>query len=92
MRRGTNRSRTSVANGERIAEVDESFHHSVHVLRHPSVLRRNPKCEPTKTMRLHRQDRATGRAALRESREGTKIDLGRTKVRYPFSVISHWFS
>jgi hypothetical protein len=49
MRRGTNRSRTSVANGERIAEVDESFHHSVHVLRHPSILRRNPKCEPTKT-------------------------------------------
>ena len=54
MRRGTKRSRTSLANGK-LATVDETFHHSVYVilldpsvLRHPSILRLNPNREPTK--------------------------------------------
>src|SRR6476620_11691530 len=55
MRRGTKRSRPSLANGKQLATVDESFHHSVYVilldpsvLRHPSILRLNPNREPTK--------------------------------------------
>ena len=54
MRRGTKRSRTSLANGK-LTTVDETFHHSVYVilldpavLRHPSILRLNPNREPTK--------------------------------------------
>ena len=46
MRRGTKRSRTSLANGKLLA----TFHHSVYVIlldpsvvRHPSILRLNPK-------------------------------------------------
>jgi hypothetical protein len=55
MRRGTKRSRTSLANGKPLATVDEHFHHSVYVilldpsvLRHPSILRLNPNRLPTK--------------------------------------------
>jgi hypothetical protein len=55
MRRGTKRSRTSLANGKQLTTVDETFHHSVYVilldpsvLRHPSILRLNPNREPTK--------------------------------------------
>jgi len=55
MRRGTKRSRTSVANRKPLAAADEPFHHSVYVilldssvLRHPSILRLNPNREPTK--------------------------------------------
>jgi len=55
MRRGTKRSRTSLANEKQLATVDETFHHSVYVilldpcvLRHPSILRLNPNREPTK--------------------------------------------
>src|SRR6266446_1834879 len=55
MRRGTKRSRTSLANGKQLAAADETFHHSVYVilldssvLRHPSILRLNPNREPTK--------------------------------------------
>ena len=55
MRRGTERSRTSVANRKPLAAADETFHHSVYVilldpsvLRHPSILRLNPNREPTK--------------------------------------------
>ena len=55
MRRGTKRSRTSLANGKQSATVDETFHHSVYVilldpsvLRHPSILRLNPNRDPTK--------------------------------------------
>ena len=55
MRRGTKRSRTSLANGEQLATVDEHFHHSVYVilldpsvLRRPSILRLNPNRQPTK--------------------------------------------
>src|ERR1700722_16658179 len=55
MRRGTKRSRTSLEKGKRLATVAETFHHSVYVilldpavLRHPSILRLNPKREPTK--------------------------------------------
>ena len=55
MRRGTKRSRTSLANGKQLATVNETFHHSVYVilldpsvLRHPSILRLNPNREPTK--------------------------------------------
>ena len=55
MRRGTKRSRASLAKGKRLATVDETFHHSVYVilldpsvLRHPSILRLNPNRDPTK--------------------------------------------
>jgi hypothetical protein len=55
MRRGTKRIRTSWANEKQSTTVDETFHHSVYVilldpsvLRHPSILRLNPKREPTK--------------------------------------------
>ena len=55
MRRSTKRSRTSVANGKRLAAAGETFHHSVYVilldpavLRHPSILRLNPNREPAK--------------------------------------------
>jgi hypothetical protein len=55
MRRGTERSRTSVANRKPLAPADETFHHSVYVilldpsaLRHPSILRQNPNRQPTK--------------------------------------------
>ena len=55
VRRGTKRSRTSVANGKQSAAAGETFHHSVYVilldpavLRHPSILRLNPNREPTK--------------------------------------------
>ena len=50
MRRGTKRSRTSLANGKQLETVDQTFHHSVYVIlldpsviRHPSILRLNPK-------------------------------------------------
>ena len=55
MRRSTKRSRTSVANGKRLAAAGETFHHSVYVilldpavLRHPSILRLNPNRQLTK--------------------------------------------
>jgi hypothetical protein len=55
MRRGTKRSRISLANGKPLAAADETFHHSVYVilldpsvLRHPSILRLNPNRESTK--------------------------------------------
>jgi hypothetical protein len=55
MRRGTKRSRTSVANGKGLTAAGETFHHSVYVilldpavLRHPSILRSNPKRDPAK--------------------------------------------
>ena len=55
MRRGTKRSRTSLANGKGLTAAGETFHHSVYVilldpavLRHPSILRSNPKRDPAK--------------------------------------------
>ena len=50
MRRGTKRSRNALAKGKQLAAADETFHHSVYVIlldpsvvRHPSILRLNPK-------------------------------------------------
>jgi hypothetical protein len=55
MRRGTKRSRTSWANRKQSTTADENFHHSVYVilldpavLRHPSILRLNPRRDSTK--------------------------------------------
>ena len=55
MRRGTKRSRISLANRKPLAAADETFHHSVYVilldtavLQHPSILRLNPNRISTK--------------------------------------------
>jgi hypothetical protein len=55
MRRGKKRTRTAVANGNRLAPAGKTFHHSVYVilldpavLGHPSILRRNPNRDPAK--------------------------------------------
>ena len=55
MRRGTKRSRNSAVNRNRLAAPGGTFHHSVYVilldpavLRHPSILRSNPKRDPAK--------------------------------------------
>jgi hypothetical protein len=49
MRRSTKRSRTSVANGKRLAAAGETFHHSVYViLLDPAVLRHPSNREPAK--------------------------------------------
>jgi hypothetical protein len=55
MRRGTKRSRLSLANRKPLAAADETFHHSVYVilldtavLQHPSILRLNPNRISTK--------------------------------------------
>jgi hypothetical protein len=55
MRWGLRRSRTSWANRKQSTTADENFHHSVYVilldpavLRHPSILRLNPRRDSTK--------------------------------------------
>jgi hypothetical protein len=93
MKRGEKRSQTSVANGKRLAAAGKTFHHSVYVIllgsgrASPSIdPASEPESRPGEALRLRRDDRTAGRAALRESQERRKIGLDRKKVRPPLDA------
>jgi hypothetical protein len=92
MRRGTKRSRTSVAKGKGLTAAGETFHHSVYVILLDSGASASidpafePKARSGEAMRLRRHDRIVGPGSLRQSQERTKIGMGRKKVRSPLDA------
>jgi hypothetical protein len=88
MRRGKKRSRTSVATGKGLPAAGETYHHSVYVilldpavLRHPSILRSNPKRDPAKPCVYVGMTGLLVQDRFDNHKKGQKSACGRKKVR-----------